>query len=155
MRKNIFGRQFKRDTNERKALFKGLISSLVLYGKIETTEEKAKAIKGQVDKLITRVKKNSKNISSDLSFYLNSEAFKKLILNIDKFNKRNAGYTRIIKLGRRLNDNAKMVLMEFVDQIENQISKIEEADKMENKKTITTEKAAVKKKRVVKKEKSK
>ena len=57
MRKNVFGRQFKRDKNERAALFKGLISSLVLHERIKTTEEKAKAIKGEVDKIITKAKK--------------------------------------------------------------------------------------------------
>ena len=57
MRKNVFGRQLKRDTNERKALFKSLISSLVLTGGIKTTEEKAKAIRGDVDKIITKAKK--------------------------------------------------------------------------------------------------
>ena len=61
MKKNVFGRKFKRDRNERKALFKSLMSSLILNERIETTEAKAKAIKGDVDKLITRAKKNSLN----------------------------------------------------------------------------------------------
>ena len=56
MRKRIFGRRLKRDTNERKALFRSLIHGLILHGKISTTEAKAKAIRGDVDKLITIAK---------------------------------------------------------------------------------------------------
>lgn len=151
MRKNVFGRQLKRDINERKALFKGLISSLVLYGKIETTEEKAKSVKGQVDKLVTRVKKNSKNVSSDLALYLNSEAIKKLVSTITRFNGRNGGYTRIVKLGRRLNDNAKMVLMDWVDKdIEDTQLKTEHKEEEKEER-----KASSKKKEVKREEKTK
>ena len=70
MRKNVFGRHLKRDTNERKALFKSLISSLVLYGRIKTTEEKAKAVKGQIDKIITRAKKDPENRKCNISGYI-------------------------------------------------------------------------------------
>jgi ribosomal protein L17 len=54
MKKHVFGRKFKRDKNERKALFKNLLTELVLHEQIKTTEEKAKAIKGDFDKLVTR-----------------------------------------------------------------------------------------------------
>ena len=57
MKKNVFGRQFKRDANERKALFKNLLTSLVMQERIQTTEAKAKAIKAAADKLVTRAKK--------------------------------------------------------------------------------------------------
>ena len=56
MKKNVFGRQFKRDKNERTALFKGLMSSLVLNDRIQTTEEKAKAIKGKIERLVTKAR---------------------------------------------------------------------------------------------------
>jgi len=59
MKKQIFGRRFKRDENERKALFSGLISAMIINGSIKTTEQKAKAIKGDLDKLIQRQKKKN------------------------------------------------------------------------------------------------
>ena len=61
MRKQVFGRKFKRDANERKALLKGLMTDLVMKESIQTTEEKAKAIKGQVEKLVTKAKRKGEN----------------------------------------------------------------------------------------------
>lgn len=111
MRKNVFGRQFKRDTNERKALFKGLISSLILKESIKTTEEKAKAIKGSVDKIITKAKKGG-NLARILSSDISDEALKKLINEVaPRFKERTSGYTKIAKLGRRFSDNASMVVV--------------------------------------------
>lgn len=111
MRKNVFGRRLKRDTNERKALFKGLMSSLVLKESIKTTEEKAKAIKGSFDKLITRAKKGG-NLARILSPSLTDEALKKLVNEIaPRFKERTSGYTKMAKLGRRFSDNASMVIV--------------------------------------------
>lgn len=117
MRKNVFGRQLKRDKNERKALFKGLMSSLVLYGRIKTTEAKAKAIKGTVEKLVTKTRKSSKEFAHRfLMPYLSNIAVKKFVVEITpRFTGRLGGYTRIIKIGSRLKDNAKMVVMEWVE----------------------------------------
>lgn len=116
MKKNIFGRKFSRDVNERKALFKGLLSSLVLHGRIKTTEQKAKAIKKDADKLITKVKKHKEDARRLLGIYLNEDAIKKLIKEVaPRFEDRNGGYTRIIRLGRRFTDSASMAIMEWVD----------------------------------------
>ena len=82
MRKNVFGRKLKRDIKERKALFKSLMSSLVLKERIQTTEAKAKAIKGDVDKLITTVKKNEDNARRFLTKSLSPEALEKLIKKV-------------------------------------------------------------------------
>lgn len=114
MRKNVFGRQFKRDTNERKALFKSLISSLVLTGKIKTTEAKAKAIKADVDKIITKAKKGdiARRI---LQSRLLKDAVEKAISIAPRLAKRQGGYSRITRIGKRLSDNASMVLMELTD----------------------------------------
>lgn len=115
MIKNVFGRKFKRDTNERKALFKGLISSLILDEKIQTTLEKAKAIKGDVDKIVNKAKKENNMARYLLQPYLSSDTMQKIIIDIaPRFNDRNSGYTRINRLGRRFSDNAQMVLMEWV-----------------------------------------
>lgn len=117
MKKNVFGRKFNRDTNERKALFKNLISSLVLDERIKTTEPKAKAIKADVDKVITKVKKNGELARRLLAGILSPQALEKLVNDVaPRFKERNGGYTRIIRVGRRFGDNAMEVVMEFTEK---------------------------------------
>lgn len=116
MRKHVFGRQFKRDANERKALFKNLLTSLVLEERIKTTEAKAKAIKAAADKLVTKAKKGEtayKLLHPDV----NQKAVVKLIEDIaPRFAKRQGGYTRVVKLSkRRVADNADMALIEWTE----------------------------------------
>lgn len=118
MRKNVFGRKFNRDKNQRRALFKGLMSSLVMYGKISTTEAKAKAIKGEVDKLITKARKDVKLARKLLEPLLIAKAVDKLILEIaPSFKSRNSGFTKTARLGTRLKDNAPLVLMTWTDEV--------------------------------------
>lgn len=114
MRKNVFGRQFKRDHNERKALFKSLLTSLVLYESIQTSEAKAKAIKADADKLITKAKKGGLHGYRLVEPELATEAVKKLLTSIvPRFTDRQGGYTRIIRVGRRLKDNSQEVMLEW------------------------------------------
>jgi large subunit ribosomal protein L17 len=116
MNKNVFGRQFKRDTNERKSLFKGLMTSLVMHERIQTTEEKAKAIRGSIEKLVTKAKKKGVNATPQLLPYLNEDAVKRMISDIaPRFANRPGGYTRIVKVGRRFGDDASVVIMEWVE----------------------------------------
>lgn len=116
MRKRVFGRHFKRDKNERKALFKGLMSSLVLEERIKTTEEKAKAIKGTVEKLVTKAKNKGVNSKELLSPFLTPLAIEKMIQDVaPRFMKRNGGYTRVIKIKNRFSDNARMAIIEWVE----------------------------------------
>lgn len=113
MRKKVFGRKFKRDVNARKALFRSLVSSLILKERIQTTEAKAKAIKGDVDKLITKVK-TGKDPKSLLSGFLFPHALEKLVNDVaPRFKERQGGYTRILRVGKRFGDDASMVLMEW------------------------------------------
>lgn len=118
MRKQVFGRQFKRDINERKALFKGLITSLVIHERIQTTEEKAKAIRPTAEKLITKaLKKDRLQAYSLLQPYMTSPAVEKMLTDVaPRFSSRPGGYTRIVKIGKRFNDNATMVIMEWVEK---------------------------------------
>lgn len=117
MRKHVFGRQFKRDVHERTALFRGLASELVMHERIETTEEKAKAIRRTADKLVTKAKhQDQMHALSLLQPFLSNEAAKKMLSDIGpRFKDRHGGYTRIIRLGRRFNDNAQTVRMEWVE----------------------------------------
>jgi len=116
MRKNVFGRQFSRNANQRKLLFKSLISSLILQESIKTTLEKAKAIRGDVDKIINKAKKgDEKHAIQLLQRSLGAQAMNKVIKDLlPRFKDRTGGYTRIIKLGRRFSDDASMVVMEWV-----------------------------------------
>ena len=117
MKKKILGRKFKRDKNERKALFKGLMSSLVLHDRIETTEEKAKAIKPIVEKLVTKAKKGGNQSLLIVKDNLAPNAYDILVKNVaPRFKDRNGGYTRIIRLGERLGDKAQMVILEWVEK---------------------------------------
>ncbi len=117
MKKHVFGRKLKRDINERKALFKGLMSSLVLHEKIETTEAKAKSIKGEIDKLVTNAKKDGILARKLLSDKLSPEALEKMIEDIaPRFNKRQGGYTKMVRLGKRFGDDATIVMLEWVEQ---------------------------------------
>ena len=136
MRKNIFGRQFSRNTNQRKALFKSLISSLILDESIKTTLEKAKAIKGDVDKIVNKAKKGDNTLKVQLlQRSLGAEAMNKVIKDLaPRLSGRTSGYTRITKLGRRFSDNAPMVLMEWVEkpkvpQVE-KVSKVSQGEKL-------------------------
>jgi len=119
MKKHVFGRKLKRDTNERKALFKNLLTSLVLNDRIETTEAKAKAIRAAADKLITKAKKGGITAKRALEADVHAPAVVKLIDDLaGRFTKRQGGYTRIIKSGKRVADNAAMVIMEWVEKAE-------------------------------------
>lgn len=127
MRKNVFGRQLKRDSNERKALFKNLLSSLVIYERIQTSEAKAKAIKAGADKLITKAKKGGLHAYRMLEPDLTSGVAKKLLETIaPRFMNRNGGYTRIIRVGRRLKDNSQEVILEWTVQAAPKQSKNDE-----------------------------
>lgn len=119
MRKKVFGRKLKRDTNERKALFKSLMISLVLEGKIKTTRAKAKSINSEIEKLVTKAKNNGEQSRSLLVSRLgNTRAVEKIISEIaPKFSTRPGGYTRILKLGTRVKDNSDYVLVSWVEEV--------------------------------------
>jgi len=115
MKKRVFGRQFKRDTNERKSLFKGLISSLILRERIKTTEAKAKSIRAEIDKIITKAKKGE-SARNNLQKVVYGYALDKLIKDIaPRFEKRQGGYTRIVRIGKRFSDSARIVLIEWTE----------------------------------------
>lgn len=114
MRHQVFGRKLGRNSGERQALFRGLAQALVLRGAIITTEAKAKAIKGLVEKLVTKAKKDKKQMLFD--FFQNSETVDFLVKNIaPRMMSRVGGYTRIVSLGQRKGDGAEMVKMDWME----------------------------------------
>ena len=136
MRKQVFGRKFKRDANERKALLKGLMNDLVLKESIKTTEEKAKAIKGQVEKLVTKAKVKGAAAHSLLQPYLSPKAVEKVLKDLSvRFADRPGGYTRIIKLGNRFSDNARVALIEWVEKNSAVVAAVESAKPEKSSKT--------------------
>lgn len=154
MRKNVFGRKFKRDTGERSALFKGLLSALVLEERIKTTEQKAKAIKAEADKLVTKAKKGSTG-ERLFSEFLTPNAIGKMVKEIAPgFKDRNGGYTRIVKLPKRFSDNADMVIMEWVERVEVLKPKIVKKSPAKSKKLKNSDKKTVKRSSLAAKAKS-
>ena len=141
MKKQVFGRKFKKDVNQRKALFRNLMRSLILNEEIKTTEAKAKSIKGQVEKLVT-VAKRGESASYHLLKDVSEDAVVKLVKEIGpRFLKRPGGYTRIVRLPNRLKDNAEMVLLEFVEKGEKAVvKKVKKSEvKKETKKNIKSD----------------
>jgi large subunit ribosomal protein L17 len=120
MKHRVFGRKLSRDKNERKALFKNLVSSLILQGSIKTTEAKAKAIRGLMEKLVTRARLNTLAARRTAEAFLQDKSLVNKLLDeiAPKFVGRSGGYTRMIKLNTRIGDRAKMVKMEFVEKVE-------------------------------------
>jgi large subunit ribosomal protein L17 len=144
MRKHYFGRQLKRDANERKALFKNLLTSLVLEERITTTEAKAKAIRAAADKLVTKAKKA--DAFARLAPDVRHVAAAKLITAIaPRFADRQGGYTRIIRVGRRVADNAPQVIMEWVVRGDPTSPKLRGAGKSKKKDAKATNKEDAKK----------
>src|SRR3989344_2626569 len=115
MRKRNKGRMLSRNKSQREALLKSLMSSLFLYEKIRTTEAKAKELRVVAEKSITRARLNTVFSRRILARTFAPQIVKKLVNEIaPKYKTRTGGYTRIIKLGPRKSDSAKMVIIELV-----------------------------------------
>ena len=115
MRHGNHNRKFGRKTNQRGALLKSLARSLVLRGKINTTEAKAKEIRPMVEKMITRGKVDSVANRRLLVSALGDETTaKKLVATAKNYTERKGGYLRIVKMAPRKGDAAAMALIEFV-----------------------------------------
>lgn len=148
MRHLVFGRKLGRDTNERKALLANLSNSLISKGQITTTLAKAKFAQGYVEKLITAAKSNKLATQRSLAPYLTSQDFLRLVSEIGPgFLERKGGYTRIIKLGSRLGDNAPMARLEILPYQKPQPKKSKVSKRL-NAKSVARKSAAQKKGKV-------
>ena len=111
-------KKLNRTSEHRKALLKNMLNSLIKYEQITTTLPKAKFLKPQADKIITLGKKETlqttKILMSKLQDLKSTNKIKKTLSK--RYEKRNGGYTRIIKAGFRYGDNAPMAIIEFVDR---------------------------------------
>ena len=116
-RRRLTGRKLGREKAPRKALMRSLITSLILYEKMDTTKAKAKETQRIVEKLITEAQKGTLSATRRVdSYLLNKNAAKKLMTEIAPIYKdRKGGYTRVINLNPRVGDSAAMARIELLD----------------------------------------
>lgn len=116
MRHHSSLRKFGREKDQRNALVKSLMRSLVIHGRITTTLAKAKSIRPMIEKLVTKAKTGTLASRRLVIVRIGGEAETKALFDTiaPKYADRKGGYTRIIKLPRRELDAAPMAMIEFV-----------------------------------------
>ncbi|SDC50407.1 50S ribosomal protein L17 [Shouchella lonarensis] len=111
-----------RTSSQRKALFRDLVTDLIINERIETTEAKAKELRPIVEKMVTLGKRGDLHARRQAAAFVRKEmaneeqdAIQKLFADIaPRFSERQGGYTRILKVGPRRGDGAPMAIIEFV-----------------------------------------
>lgn len=141
-----------RDTNAAKGLYRSLLVAVLDHGKIQTTLSRAKAVQGDLDRLINWAKEGSVNARRLTVEDLGTDKF------FDKYTKafttRTSGYSRIVRLGQRMSDAAELAILELVESVEpKKEAAISESKAQEPKAETKTEtkKPAVKKSKTLKK----
>tara|TARA_B100000945_G_C20424890_1_gene619941 strand:+ start:1248 stop:1628 length:381 start_codon:yes stop_codon:yes gene_type:complete len=125
MRHRIYGRRLNKSGSHRNSLRRNLINDLLVHERINTTEAKAKAIRGDAERVIT-IAKRSKRIGSSMHQVqarrtimrkLNNKVVVKKVMDeiAPRYENRPGGYTRMLKLGSRRGDAARMVILELVE----------------------------------------
>ena len=140
MRHKLGYRKLNRTSEHRKALFKNMLNSLIKYEQITTTLPKAKELKPQIDKVITLGKKNNLQSKKNLFSTLESKTSVEKLLKIlsHRYEKRNGGYSRVIRTGFRYGDDAPMAIIELVDR-DFQARKVDVKKKAESQKKESQE----------------
>ena len=110
-------RKLGRTTAHRKAMLRGMVTLLLENGQIETTLTRAKEVRSMAEKMITLGKKNTlASRRAALAYITKEDVVSKLFNEIaPKYENRQGGYTRIVKLGQRMTDSAPMALIEIID----------------------------------------
>mgnify|MGYP002884593389 FL=1 len=118
MRHGMANKKLNRTSEHRKALLKNMLNSLIKYEQIVTTLPKAKELKSQIDKVITLGKKNNLQSKKYLFSELQSKDSVNKIFKIlsQRYEKRNGGYSRVIRAGFRYGDSAPLAVIELVDR---------------------------------------
>jgi large subunit ribosomal protein L17 len=116
MRHKVDGYKLKRNVGARRALLRGLVTSVIDQERIITTVPKAKAARPLVDKMITLAKEDTLHARRQAAAFLMTPAsVKKLFDKLGtRFGQRNGGYTRIVRLGFRKGDGAEQAMLELV-----------------------------------------
>ena len=124
MRHRVAGYKISRSKDQRRALRRNLVKQLFEHERIRTTQAKAMAARGLAERLITLAKRGNEAGEDKMvharrlaaARLSDAQAVKKLFDDIaPRYENRNGGYTRVIKLGPRIGDSAKMVLLELVE----------------------------------------
>ena len=116
MRHKVAGRRLSRSSSHRRALFRNLVTDLLNYEKITTTEAKAKEVRSLAERMITLGKKEGLHPRRQaLSFIIDEKVVDKVFTELaSRYAERLGGYSRITKLGPRLGDGAAMVQLELI-----------------------------------------
>ena len=127
MKHRIGFNALSRNSSERKALKRNMVTSLFRYERIETTKAKALEVRRMAEKMITRAKEDTVHNRRIVAQDIYDEAVvAKLFKEIaPMFAERKGGYTRILKTGNRLGDAAEMVILELVEKTEKKDAKAE------------------------------
>lgn len=116
MRHLVKGKKLRRNTAQRRALLRNLVTSFLEKERIKTTLAKAKAARPLAEKMITLARKNTLHARRrTLRFIYKKPVVKKLFEEIGpRFSERPGGYTRIVKVGPRAGDGAEMAILELI-----------------------------------------
>jgi large subunit ribosomal protein L17 len=120
MRHKKAGRRFSRDSSHRQAMFSNMAAALIKHEQIVTTLPKAKDLRRVVEKYITLAKRGDLNSRRLVASRLGDEAMTKKLFEVigPRYEKRNGGYTRVLKAGFRTGDAAPRAVIELVDRDE-------------------------------------
>ena len=143
MRHQKKGRKLNRTASHRKALFSNLAASLVIHKKIRTTDAKGKELRTYIERLVTYAKRGDVHgrrlIQKRITGKRGKEIANILIHDIaPAYADRHGGYTRLIKLNNRKNDNAPVTLIEFID-LAPEVTESKDSEVVEEKKGDTKE----------------
>jgi len=117
MRHAVHGRKLGRTSSHRRALFRNQLVSLMISGRIVTTLPKAKELRPIAEKLVTKGKTGTLHARRQVRRWISDRSVVKTLFDdiAPRFEDRQGGYLRIMKLGPRRGDGAEMAIIEFVD----------------------------------------
>jgi len=145
MRHNLGYRKLNKTPEHRKALFKNMLNSLIKYEQITTTLPKAKELKPLIDKVITIGKKDNLSNKKKLFSKLQDRSSVVKVFDVlsSRYQKRQGGYSRVLKAGYRYGDDAPMAIIELVDR-DIKAKNIDKPKKVETKEKDSTSVVATK-----------
>ena len=118
MRHGIAKRKLNKSISHRRSMFANMAVSLIKHEQIKTTLPKAKELRPIIEKMITKARSKDLHARREALSFLRDEAMTEKLLTVlvDRYAKRNGGYTRVLKAGFRYGDMAPMAIIEFVDR---------------------------------------